>query len=260
MKTMKIKYEDQYYEMTADYHTHTVFSHGTGSIEDNVRIAHEKGLKEIGITDHGPGHVFYGVKRERLPEMRDEIERLKPLYPDMKIMLGVEANIVNKSGILDVKPKEFPLFDYVIAGYHYGATGSNPIKVFANHGLNLAAAKINQESKSLRVYNTKLIVNSIYANDIKILTHPGDKAEVDLLEIAVACAETDTLLELNTLHKSLTIENIKTMALADVKFVISSDAHQPKRVGDFMPAVKLALKAELDLTRIVNLRVTKDEV
>ena len=45
------------YRMIFDWHTHTVYSHGKGTIEDNVRIAHERGLREIAITDHGPGHL-----------------------------------------------------------------------------------------------------------------------------------------------------------------------------------------------------------
>lgn len=40
-------------EILGDYHTHTVFSHGHGSIEDNVKAAIKMGLKEIAITDHG---------------------------------------------------------------------------------------------------------------------------------------------------------------------------------------------------------------
>ena len=49
------------YRMTFDYHTHTTFSHGKGSIEDNVKVAAEKGLKAVSISDHGPGHIFYGL-------------------------------------------------------------------------------------------------------------------------------------------------------------------------------------------------------
>ncbi|MDD6880048.1 MAG: PHP domain-containing protein, partial [Firmicutes bacterium] len=80
------------YRMVYDHHTHTVFSHGKGTIEDNVKVASAKGLKSVAITDHGPGHLTYGIKRGKLIGMRQEIERLKPLYPDMEILLGVEAN------------------------------------------------------------------------------------------------------------------------------------------------------------------------
>ena len=49
------------YRMTFDFHTHTTYSHGKGSIEDNVKEAIKKGLKAIAITDHGPGHLTYGL-------------------------------------------------------------------------------------------------------------------------------------------------------------------------------------------------------
>ena len=65
------------YKMTFDYHTHTIFSHGKGTIADNVEAARSKGLKGIAITDHGPGHLTYGIKREAVPEMRRQIEELK---------------------------------------------------------------------------------------------------------------------------------------------------------------------------------------
>jgi putative hydrolase len=241
--------------ITADLHTHTVFSHGDGTIEANVLAARSRGISRIGITDHGPGHVGYGVRRWNFAKMREEIERLSALYTDMEILFGIEANIVNASGTLDVLPAEFPKFDYVIAGYHYGAIGGNPLANAITAAKNVAQAKSGVATKRQIRLNTRNVVRALEKNDIKILTHPGDKAPVDLLEIAVACAGTDTLVELNTHHMSLSAEDVKTMALAPVKFIISSDAHTPSRVGDFVSAVNLAREAELDMSRIVNLDV-----
>ena len=51
------------YELMYDLHTHTTYSHGKGSVEDNVRAAMNKGLGYIAISDHGPGHIFYGINR-----------------------------------------------------------------------------------------------------------------------------------------------------------------------------------------------------
>ncbi len=68
--------------MTYDHHTHTVYSHGKGTIEDNVRAA-AKGLTSIAITDHGPGHLTYGIKMEKIPEMKAEIQRLKRYTPSV---------------------------------------------------------------------------------------------------------------------------------------------------------------------------------
>ena len=49
--------------ISADYHTHTTYSDGRTSHEDNVRQAIKLGLKTIGIADHAWGHAFYGIKK-----------------------------------------------------------------------------------------------------------------------------------------------------------------------------------------------------
>jgi putative hydrolase len=245
--------------MLSDYHTHTVYSHGSGSIEDNVLAARAKGIMTIGITDHGPGHLLFGLDRKDIPKARAEIELLRTKYPDMSILFGVEANIINKSGILDVRPEEFSDYDFVIAGYHYGVAGKNPVGSTANHLRNIIEYRTGVETKSLMRRNTRNIVRALERNSVKILTHPGDKAPVDLLEIAVVCAKTDTLIEINTWHSSLSAEDIRTMALTDAKFVISSDAHTPARIGDFISGINLALDAGLEMSRVVNVKTTPVE-
>ena len=62
-------------KLVADYHTHTLYSHGKGTIIDNVLAAREKGLKAIAITDHGFNHLTFGVKKRKLKKMRQEIDK-----------------------------------------------------------------------------------------------------------------------------------------------------------------------------------------
>lgn len=234
------------YKMTFDYHTHTVFSHGKGTIADNVEAAQSRGLRGIAITDHGPGHLTYGIRRESVAEMRRQIEALKPQYPDMDIFLGVEANILNRKNHLDISPEEFDEYDFVIAGYHYGV-------IHGYCAYNWAYRHSGFKKKNLIIKNTEMTVKALYENNIRILTHPGDKGPFDMDELAKVCAATDTLMEISTHHKNLTVEEIRIAAKYDVKFIISSDAHQPCRVGDFEGGLARALTAGLDIDRIVNL-------
>lgn len=240
--------ENRKFQLGYDLHTHTVFSHGKGTIEDNVRAALDRGLSHIAITDHGPGHLFYGVKRVDVPKMRQEIEMLNAKYPKIKIHLSVEANIIKNGNHLDVKPEEFSQYDFVIAGYHYGLPGGYCVSNWLwNKGLKMG-------ERQLRNKNTDMVIKALYENDIAILTHPGDKGPFEMLPIAEACADTDTLMEISTWHPHLTVEEIKTAAETDVQFIISSDAHVPQRIGDFQGGLERALEAGLDLSRIVNLR------
>ncbi|MBN7772934.1 PHP domain-containing protein [Clostridium aminobutyricum] len=243
------------YRMLYDLHTHTTFSHGKGSIKDNVEAALKKGLVKIAITDHGPGHLTYGIKRSAIPEMRREIEELKKIYPHIEISLSVEANIVKSGKGLDIKPDEFAQYDFVIGGYHYGVLNGYCIENYLQkHVPHRKGGKLDSRGiRRLRMKNTEMMVRAIYENNLKILTHPGDKGPFDILAIAKACEAQGTLMEISTWHKHLTVEEIKTAALTDVRFIISSDAHVPSRIGDFQGGLDRAIEAGIDLDRIVNI-------
>lgn len=246
------------YRLSYDLHTHTTFSHGKGSIEDNVRAAAARGLKTVGISDHGPGHVTYGIKRRNISVMRKEVERLKPLYPEIGILLGIEANIINPSGKLDVTEEELRQFDYLLAGYHYGVFGENPAFALGLHVQNFVVSGwLHTSTKTQKKLNTELTVRAIYENNIKILTHPGDKGSFDIGEIALACADRGTLMEISTWHDWLTVDGIREASKTDARFVISSDAHTPERIGDCQGAVDRIIEAGLDFERVVNLVVEK---
>lgn len=236
------------FKLAYDLHTHTTFSHGKGSIEDNVKAAMERGLSHIAITDHGPGHKFYGMKRSDIAVMRKEIDRLNAKYPKIMIQLSVEANIVNSGNHLDITPEEFELFDFVIAGYHYGIPGGYCVRNWLwNKGLKMGERRLMNQ-------NTDMVIKALYENDLAILTHPGDKGPFEMRPIAEACADTNTLMEISTWHDHLTVEEIKIAAQTDVQFIISSDAHHPRRIGDFEGGLHRAVEAGLELRRIVNLR------
>jgi Histidinol phosphatase and related hydrolases of the PHP family len=246
------------YKMTFDYHTHTPYSHGKGTVEENVREAVSKGLREIAISDHGPGHLTYGVKRSDFPKMRAEINEVQKKYPQIKIWMSVEANTVcGTVNGLDITPEETGMFDFILAGYHFGVRNGYCMANWTwKHGIGNSAGR----TQALMVRNTDMIVNAVMNNDIKILTHPGDKGSFDIAEIAKACAVKGTWMEISTHHPHLTVDEIKTAMKENVKFVISSDAHNPERVGDYAGGLERAEAAGLDLSRIVNLEKTEEEV
>lgn len=240
------------YEMLFDIHTHTTYSHGKGSVEDNVRAAIDKGLEYIAISDHGPGHLFYGINRNDFVNLRNDIEKMNVKYQNIQIRLSVEANTVHGGNGLDLREEEFEEFDFVMAGFHFGLFGCSSVRNWLwSHGI-----RIGEET--LREKNTEMIVGALRKNNISVLTHPGDKGPFDLKRIAEVCAETDTLMEINCRHGHLTADEIREAAeVPGLKFIVSSDAHEPEAVGNFMPGLKRAFEAGLDISRIVNIREKK---
>ena len=106
----------------------------------------------------------------------------------------------------------------------------------------------------LRRQNTARIVKALKSNDIKTLTHPGDKAFIDEHAVAKACEETGTLIEINARHKHPDVNDLQVYKQYDVKFVINSDAHRPRYVGRFAESLALAMEAGIDPERIVNVQ------
>ncbi len=241
-------YEYGGYRIKYDLHTHTTYSHGIGSIMDNVEAARKAGLSKIAITDHGPGHLTYGIDRKAVSQMRRDVEAASAKYPDIEVLLGVEANIGLRGNHLDVPPEEIPQYDFIIAGYHYGILYGNCIPNWINHHVAGGIFK-----NSLLKANTDMTVAALYENDIKILTHPGDKGPFDMRELARACEATGTLMEVSTWHSHLTLTELRICKDYDVKFIVSSDAHMPPRVGDAGGAIKRILTAGIDPSRVVNI-------
>lgn len=236
--------------MFADYHTHTVYSHGRGSVRENVEAAINAGLEKIGIADHGYRHLGFGVKYENFDKMRNEIEKLKPEYREIEILLGVEANILDIEGRIDVDEHIRGLVDYVMAGYHFGSMPTHIVRGSINHALNY----IKPLNHLSREYNTRALVNAMRRNDIFIISHPGAKASINLEKVAEAAIETSTALEINSSHGHLSLEELLRIKDTGVSFAIGSDAHRPQDVGNFTDALQRVEKAGIAHQQIINSR------
>jgi histidinol-phosphatase (PHP family) len=107
-----------------DYHVHTRFSDGEGEPVQCVERALALGLPEIGISDHLTPSVIgaggdWSIGLERLDAYVAAVRAAAARYPEITVLLGVEADYVpgaedELAGLLGAYP-----FDYVIGGLHY---------------------------------------------------------------------------------------------------------------------------------------------
>lgn len=242
-------------KINADYHTHTINSHGKGTIRENVEEAVKKGLKEIAITDHGPGHLTYGVKKNGLKRMRQEIDALNKEYNNIVILLGVEANLIGCSGKIDISEEEIELVDKLLLGFHNGAAPGGISDAWELYIKNYLSKVFSFMKHKCRERNTDAMISAINKYKVDIITHPGAKIDINTKRLAQAAGKRGTVLEINSSHGNLTIEYAKIAMKEKVNFVINSDAHVPANVGNFINGIKIAEMAGIPINRIINAEI-----
>lgn len=100
--------------LETDTHTHTVAStHAFSTILELAQYAAKKGLKGIAVTDHGPA-IPDGAHEWHFGSMRT----LPPYIEGVRVLHGVEANIMDYEGTLDIRERYQEELDWVIASYH----------------------------------------------------------------------------------------------------------------------------------------------
>ena len=250
--------------LLADYHTHTKYSrnhHGKGTIDENVRAAYEKGLRQIAITDHGFNQKMYGVRRKDIPNVKKDIEEAKERYP-IDVLLGVEANLISSKGEIDIVDSDYENLDILLCGLHRLVKSTSTREQFGFVLKNIFCEIFHHTSKKQREKNTNAYINAMRKYKIDIITHLNHVCKVDVEKVARVAKETGTLIELNGKRLGMSDEEILTCYNLGCKFVINSDAHSPDRVGECHLGLEAALRLRIPDSAIVNyndLLITKKE-
>jgi len=235
-------------KIRADYHTHTVYSHGKGSIMENALAAKRAGLEELAITDHGYGHRLYAMKRESIPQMREEIKAAENAT-GVKILLGVEANFTSPEGDIDLTPQEIEQLDIILVGMHRFVKCR--FKDFFTFFLpNMLRKKATAKQKEK---NTNCILRALDKYPIDIITHPKYGMDFDVERVARKVVEKGALIELNESKMCFSDEEIRLMVGLGVKFVLDSDAHEPSKVGQVQSVLETARRLGIPKEQIFNL-------
>ncbi|KKY02265.1 hydrolase [Paraclostridium benzoelyticum] len=219
-----------------DLHCHTIASgHAYSTLKENIDEAKLKGLKYVGVSDHAPNmpgstHPFYFGN---LGVIKEEIN-------GVKVLKGIEANIMDFDGNIDIPSDVVGILDYVIASFHPPCI--NPGNIHEN---------------------TKAILNVMENKEVKIIGHLDDsRYPVDYEKVVLKAKENNTLLEIN--NSSLrtnsfrvgAIENAKVLLNLckkhDVKVILGSDAHIYYQVGNFENCTKILEEVNFPGNLVVN--------
>lgn len=239
--------------LSADYHTHTPYSHGKNTVLENATAAKAKGLKELGITDHGFNHLLFGLKRKKLADLRAEIIEAEKLT-GVKVLMGMESNLISVNGDTDMKDSDLQYFDIYICGIHEVLRYRSFSDMYKILIKNYAAYKLGKKpSEKVVTHTTKALINAVKKNPIDIISHINYKSYCNLEEVAKCCADYGTYIEINTKKRHISAEELNKMAATGVRFVIDSDAHSADRVGDTKIAEELLAEANIPLEQIDNI-------
>lgn len=203
----------------ADLHTHTLVSgHAYCTIQEMAQAAADKGLKMLGITEHGPMvpgscHPIYFENYKVIPRN----------YKGVYLLLGAEMNIIDYDGSVDLKASHMRWSDIGIAGIHYNVCYTSGSKA----------------------ENTRAYCKAMENPNVDIIGHPDDaRVPVDYEQLVLASRDCGKLLELNNSSlnplnvraKGGSAENIRTMLKYCEKYAVplamNSDAHYSTEVGD----------------------------
>lgn len=220
--------------MVADLHVHTVASgHAYSTVLELARAAADRNLPMIALTDHGPAmpggpHAYHFANQFCMPE---EIF-------GVRVLKGVEANIINRDGELDLDEKRLAKLDIVLAGLHTFCAPYGTVEE-----------------------NTAMLVQAIKNPWVDIIVHPGNpEYPVDAETIVKAAAEYDVALEIN--NSSLTVsrcgsevqcgEFARLAARYGAKLAVNSDSHFAASVGVLEEASALVEKSGIAAEAVLN--------
>ncbi|MFC5401223.1 histidinol-phosphatase HisJ [Cohnella soli] len=114
--------------MPIDYHTHNYrCGHAVGTLEEYVLSAIDKGLEQIGLSDHMPlvnltqeEHPDIAMPMDELPRYVEECFSLKEKYKDrIAVRVGLEGDYVEGyEDKIERIVRDYP-WDYVIGSVHF---------------------------------------------------------------------------------------------------------------------------------------------
>jgi putative hydrolase len=222
-------------KILADLHTHTIASgHAYSTINELAQAAAQKGLQGLALTDHGPA-LPGGPHRYHFCAMRF----IPHSIAGVRIFRGVEANILNQQGGLDLEPEVLADLDFVMAGLHE-ACG------FCGRGIDL---------------NTQAVLAAMENPRVNCISHPGNPVfPLHYDQIVQGALRTGTALEINNSSLGVSrkgssgncLEIARLCAASGAKVLIGSDAHIMQGVGVFDAALRLVEEAGLAEEQVVN--------
>jgi DNA polymerase (family 10) len=223
-------------DIRGDLHMHTNATDGKATLREMIEAARERGLEYIAITDHSKRvSMARGLDAERALAQWGEIDKIRPEYPDIQILKGIECDILETGG-MDLPDEVLAQADWVIASVHYGQ---------------------NQPSEKI----TERILGALENPYVKIIAHPTGRLinrrepyAVDMEQVFAAAVKHKKFLELNANPARLDLNDLHCSIAKrrGIPIVISTDAHSTDGLEVMRYGVLQARRGGLTAADVAN--------
>lgn len=222
-----------------DVHTHTIASgHAFSTMQEMAQAAAEKGLQLLGITEHAPG-----IPGTCAPIYFKNLRCVPRQMYGVELMLGVELNILNYQGDIDMEEELLSRLDLRIAGIH---------------SLCYTPGTTDE--------NTAAMIGAIRNPWVDIISHPGDgTASLHFEPIVLAAKEHHTLLEINNSSlnpirqkgaaRDNNLEILRLCKRYETPVILGSDAHISFDIANYDHLHELLRLTEFPEALIMNDKV-----
>jgi putative hydrolase len=226
--------------LRGDLHLHSNWSDGSADIEEMMATAAALGHEYCALTDHSPRlTIANGLSPERLRKQLDVIDRLRERFEPMRILTGIEVDIL-EDGSLDQEPQLLDRLDVVVASVH---------------------SKLSMDAGAM----TRRMVRAVSNPHADVLGHctgrlvSGNRgvrpeSKFDAEAVFTACRDHGTAVEINSRPERRDPPTRLLNLAMDIGcvFSIDTDAHAPGQLDFLGYGAQRALDAGVPVERIVN--------
>ena len=224
-------------------HCHSTWSDGKATIAEMADAARERGWSYIGITDHSQS-AFYasGLSRDRVLAQHDEIDALNAARSDVRVLKGVEADILADGTIDYASDDLLDRFDYVIGSVH---------------------SRFSMDRATM----TARVLRALDDPRLTILGHPTGRLllerepyAIDVDAVLEKAAAGGVAVELNADPHRLDLDwrHIPRARELGVSIEIGPDAHSPRGLDHMATGIGIARKGGLSSGEVLNTRSADD--
>jgi histidinol phosphatase-like PHP family hydrolase len=219
---------------------HTLWSDGSGSIEDMARAAIDRGYEYVAITDHSKGlKIAGGIDEQQLDRQAEEIEevngRLRGKGLNFRVLRSVELNLDPRGGG-DMESSSLQKLDLILGCFHSALRKKEDQTERYLAALRNADIQILGQPRG-RIYNFRLGLTADWERVFDLAAELDKGVEID--------AYPD--------RQDLSLDLVKLAKKAGCRISLGTDSHDPLQLRFMEYALASAVKAGVPTKRILSL-------